>query len=232
MRPAMYIGGTDVRGLHHLVYEVIDNSIDEAMAGFGRSIQVTIHVDGSISVADEGRGIPVDIARRERQERARDRDDQGPRRGQVRPQRLQGLRRPARRGRDRRQRAVGVARGGGPPRRPGLAPGLREGGAPPARSARWGRPRAPAPRSPSCPTPRSSPGPSSTPTILEKRLRELSFLNKGVRIRLVDERGPEPRDVEFHSTEGLAEFVAYLNRAQTVLHPPIVPGGRDEERGR
>ena len=67
---------------------------------------------------------------------------------------------------------------------------------------------------------------------LEKRLRELSFLNKGVRIRLVDERGPEPRDVEFHSSEGLGEFVAYLNRAQTVLHPPIVLAGRDEERGR
>ena len=115
-RPGMYIGSTGERGLHHLVWEVVDNSVDESMAGYATAIGVRLLEDGGVEVSDDGRGIPVEMHDIRQADRRR-RPDRAACRRQIRPRRLQGGRRPARRGHLRGQRAVHTCRGRYLPRR-------------------------------------------------------------------------------------------------------------------
>ena len=219
LRPAMYIGDTHQHGLHHLVNEVVDNSIDEAMAGFGRLIHVVIHIDESMSVADDGRGIPVDIHA-----------DSGKSALEVVMTKVHA----GGKFDHHTYKVSGGLHGMGVTAVNALSEWLEaeirrdgylwrqefEKGEPTSPVHVVGLTKTTGTKIAFLPDATIFPGLSFDADILEKRLRELAFLNKGVRIRLTDERGPEPRDVEFLSTVGLSEFVAYLNRAQTVVASP------------
>ena len=229
-RPSMYIGDTTTKGLHHLIYEVVDNSIDEAMAGFCRVIDITIHADGSVSIADDGRGIPV-----------KDHPD-FPGIGT-----LQIVLTKAHAG-GKFDHATYKVSGGlhgvgitvvnalsehleaevhrdGKVWRQEYSRGEPEG---PIRAT--GATKRTGTRIQFLPDLEIFPIITFDYNTLEKRFRELSFLNPGVRIRLKDERGDEPKQDEFFSEGGLAEFAAHLNRAQNPLHEPAIIKGRDEER--
>lgn len=222
MRPAMYIGGTDARGLHHLVFEVVDNSIDEFGAGFGKTITVRINVDGSVSCADDGRGIPV-----------------GPMPDQDNKPAVEVV-------------LTGLHAGGKFDRKGGYKKGTgglhgvgikavnalsewltveirREGhvwqmefarGKVTSSLQRLGTTTATGSTLTFKPDPEIFPDLNFQYDSLQRRLQELAFLNSGVKIQLLDDR--EGRSDEFCYQGGLVEFVAWLNRTENVIFPEVI----------
>jgi len=220
-RPAMYVGSTDERGLHHLVYEVVDNSIDEALAGHCDSIGVTVHDDGSVSVTDDGRGIPVDT----HEERDRPAVEvvmtvlhAGGKFDNKSYQVSGGL------------HGVGVSVVNALSER--LTVEVKRDGALWRETFERGRPdglervRDLDPDERTGTTLRFWPDAEIFETLefdystLVSRLRELAFLNSGVEITLDDER--DDTGDRFRYDGGIREFVAYLNETKAPLHEDVI----------
>ncbi len=222
-RPGMYIGSTSARGLHHLVYEVVDNSIDEALVGYASTIDVTIHADDAVTVTDNGRGIPVDIHPTEGipgVELAMTVLHAGGKFDKSSYKVSGGL------------HGVGVSvvnalseqlrvwvKRSGQEHYMDFARGLtttqlkvlRKVDKGDTGTTVWFRP-----------DPQIFTELVYDYTTLATRLRELSFLNKGVSITLKDERAGQEKEEIFQAKGGLREFVQYLNSARKPLHPDIV----------
>jgi len=226
-RPAMYIGTTGKDGLHHLVYEVVDNSIDEASAGFCDTIMVKIRMDNSIVVDDNGRGIPVDIHRTE-----------GVSAAEVALTRLHAG---AKFSNDSYKISGGL-HGVGVSVVNALSIYLdlevrRDGGVY-SQSYVRGVPNAPLEQVGKTKSRGTTVTFKPDDTIFEEtefsydilsnRLRELAFLNSGVRITLIDER--EDRQAEFFYEGGIVSFVEYINRNKKVLHksPIFITGSKED----
>jgi DNA gyrase subunit B len=229
LRPAMYIGSTGEMGLHHLVYEVVDNSVDEALAGHAREISTTIHDDNSVTVIDDGRGIPVDLH-----------EEEGVSAAQVVMTKLHA----GGKFDSKSYKVSGGLHGVGVSCVNALSERLeleiwRDGytwtqeyayGAPKAPLVRAGRAgRKTGTRVTFKPDTGIMEATVFNYDTLAQRLRELAFLNKGLKITLTDERVDPVKTHEFQYNGGIAEFIRHLNRGKTVLHDKPIHFEGDKE---
>src|SRR5438093_5247777 len=216
-RPAMYIGSTGEIGLHHLVYEVVDNSIDEALAGYCDTVEVNIHLDDSITVVDNGRGIPVDEMKKEKKSAA-----------EVVMTKLHA----GGKFDSNAYKVSGGLHGVGVSVVNFLSERLHveiwrdgltyeqeyERGIPVAALKQTGKTRKRGTKITFKPDPQIFDTIEFSFDKLSERLREKAFLNKGIRITIHDEREEPERSHEFYYRGGIAEFVKHLNKNKSVLH--------------
>jgi DNA gyrase subunit B len=228
-RPAMYIGTTSASGLHHLVYEVVDNSVDEAQAGFCDQVDVTIHIDNSVTVVDNGRGIPVDMHEQEQKPAAEVVMTVLHAGGKFENDAYKvsgGL------------HGVGISVVNALSERVDLE--IWRDGETWQQSYERGVPMAAFRKGASTERRGTKVTFKPDPQIFEElvysfttlchRLRELAFLNKGLKISITDERGETPREKNYCYQGGISEFVQHLNSARQVLHPePITIEGVKED---
>jgi DNA gyrase subunit B len=222
-RPAMYIGTTGPDGLHHLVYEVVDNAIDEALAGYCKAISVTLHTDGSCTVIDDGRGIPVDLHKSENRpalEVVMTTLHAGGKFDEKSYKVSGGL------------HGVGVsvvnalsARMNVEVKRDGhVWTQSYERGVPTGDVEQIGDTDETGTQVNFRPDTEIFQSVDFSFDVLSKRLRELSFLNAGVRIQIVDERADKRHDFCYEG--GIVSFVEHLNASRAPLHvPPILVSG-------
>ncbi|MCA9038838.1 MAG: DNA gyrase subunit B [Planctomycetaceae bacterium] len=222
MRPAMYIGDTTARGLHHLVYEVVDNSIDEAVNGYATTVTVKVNADGSVTISDDGRGIPVDPMP--------DLDNR-PALQVV----LTEIHAGGKFDRKGYKTGTGGLHGVGITAVNALSEWLeaeirRDGHVWTMDFARGelnhplnklGKADKTGTKIKFKPDPDIFPDVNFTYDTLAKRLQELAFLTPGLRIKLSDERTSQSD--EFHYDDGIVEFVKYLNRTENPLYPEVIP---------